>query len=329
MEGIFARCWTRGSFKRETADLSTPLRPPEKHFHERSADTADPSTARRDRSSRGADLPAASQEWNERVDIEPLPTHERSCFVSGHDFSRAAHQPSTMGFSPCSYYEHILFIRRSRLDLCQIKGGCSLGTLSLSNGPALSAPLSFLSSRGADLPAASQEWNERVDIEPLPTTSDRALYQGTTLVVPKHSPQRWALAPVPISSTFCSLGAKPRDLQFREPFVEMFFNRENTSSRLDADQLGLYRSRHDGTAGLGQHVYFAAYSKIREVDARFHGEASVGPDQALVVGFEVVQVGPVAVSLGRDAVSRPMSEVLPKASVADHSAGRVVGLPTR
>src|SRR5450631_4436396 len=50
-------------------------------------------------------------EWNERVDIEPLPTHERSCFVSGHDFSRAAHQPSTMGFSPCSYLEHILFIR--------------------------------------------------------------------------------------------------------------------------------------------------------------------------------------------------------------------------
>jgi hypothetical protein len=62
-------------------------------------------------SSRGADLPAASQEWNERVDIEPLPTHERLCFVSGHDFSRAAQQPSTMGFSPCSYLEHILFIR--------------------------------------------------------------------------------------------------------------------------------------------------------------------------------------------------------------------------
>ena len=40
-------------------------------------------------SSRAADLPAASQEWNERVDIEPLPTHERFCFVSGHDFSRA------------------------------------------------------------------------------------------------------------------------------------------------------------------------------------------------------------------------------------------------
>ena len=43
-------------------------------------------------SSRGADLPAASQEWNDRVDIEPLPIRERSCFVSGHDFSRAAHQ---------------------------------------------------------------------------------------------------------------------------------------------------------------------------------------------------------------------------------------------
>src|SRR5450631_4560290 len=73
-----------------------------------------------------------------------------------------------MGFSPCSYLEHILFLG------------------------------------GADLPAASQEWNERVDIEPLPPTSARALYQGTTLVVPHTSPQRWALAPVPISSTFCS-----------------------------------------------------------------------------------------------------------------------------
>src|SRR5450631_4129417 len=62
-------------------------------------------------SSRAADLPAASQGWNERVDIEPLPTHERFCFVSGHDFSRAETQPSTMGFSPCSYLEHILFIR--------------------------------------------------------------------------------------------------------------------------------------------------------------------------------------------------------------------------
>jgi hypothetical protein len=79
-------------------------------------------------------LPAASQEWNERVDIEPLPTHERLCFVSGHDFSRAAQQPSTMGFSPCSYLEHILFIRSGRLAevsrerndkacaLCKIEG---------------------------------------------------------------------------------------------------------------------------------------------------------------------------------------------------------------
>src|SRR5450631_4656422 len=44
---------------------------------------------------------------------------------------------------------------------------------------------------------------------PFPPTSARALYQGTTLVVPHTSPQRWALAPVPISSTFCSLGAYP------------------------------------------------------------------------------------------------------------------------
>jgi hypothetical protein len=38
----------------------------------------------------------------------------------------------------------------------------------------------------------------------------------------------------------------------------------------DAHQFGLYRSCHDGAAGLGQHVYFAAHAEFGEVDSRFH-----------------------------------------------------------
>jgi hypothetical protein len=81
-------------------------------------------------SSRGADLPAASQEWNERVDIEPLPTHECSCFVSGHDFSRAAHSPQRWALAPVPILEHILFIR-SEADLSRraVEGSAVLRTL--------------------------------------------------------------------------------------------------------------------------------------------------------------------------------------------------------
>ncbi len=91
----------------------------------------------------------------------------------------------------------------------------------------------------------------------------------------------------------------------------------------------MYRSSDYSTAGLSQHIYLAAHSKFREVDAGFDGEAGVGQDQALVVGFEVVKIGSVAVSLGGDAVPRPMGEVLSEAGVADHSAGCIVGLPPR
>src|SRR5450631_1918284 len=77
-------------------------------------------------------------------------------------------------------------------------------------------PLPFpLSSRGADLPAASQERNERVDIEPLPTHERSCFVSGHDFSRAAHSPQRWALAPVPISSTFCSLGAYPDFLLHR------------------------------------------------------------------------------------------------------------------
>src|SRR5579859_4116291 len=98
---------------------------------------------------------------------------------------------------------------------------------------------------------------------------------------------------------------------------------------LDADEFRLNRSCYDSPPRLRQHIDFAAHSKFREVDARFHGEAGVGQDQALVVSFEVVQVSSVAVGLGGDAMPRPMREVRSEAGVADHHPGCVVGLPPR
>jgi hypothetical protein len=137
-----------------------------------------------------------------------------------------------------------------------------------------------LSSRGADLPAASQEWNERVDIEPLPTHERSRFVSGHDFSRAAHSPQRWALAPVPISSTFCSLGAypdfllhgshqrplmwfspkrttctrpkpqlstgnlgKPRDLQFRGPFVEAWTLRVTQNCHLDRSVPGFPATR--------------------------------------------------------------------------------------
>src|SRR5882757_4911299 len=145
--------------------------------------------------------------------------------------------------------------------------------------------------------------------------------------------------------------AERRDLRFRRPFVETLNSnlKQNchlacpgvpwdrsvsvmeksavSSSVSDADELALYRSRHHSPAGLSQHIYLAAHSKFREIDSRFHGEAGVGQDQALVVGFEVVEVGSVAVGFGGDAMPRPMGEVLSEAGTANHRTGSVVGLP--
>ena len=49
--------------------------------------------------------------------------------------------------------------------------------------------------------------------------------------------------------------------------------------------------------------------------------------QAVVVGFEVVEVGAAAVELGADVVAGAVGEVVAEAGVADDVAGGVVGLP--
>src|SRR5271168_2724406 len=68
----------------------------------------------------------------------------------------------------------------------------------------------------------------------------------------------------------------------------------------DADQLLLAGAGDPGSARCGEHVDFAADAELgletgRQVDAGLDGEAGVGQDLALVVGFEVVEMSAGAV----------------------------------
>ncbi len=84
----------------------------------------------------------------------------------------------------------------------------------------------------------------------------------------------------------------------------------------------------DGAGGEGDHVDLAAYAELAgEVDAGFDGEAGVGEEEALVVGFEVVEVGAVAVEDDGDVVAGAVGKEVAEAGVADDGAGGVVGLP--
>ena len=79
---------------------------------------------------------------------------------------------------------------------------------------------------------------------------------------------------------------------------------------------------------MGDHVDFAADAELaREVEAGLDGEAGVGQEQAFVVGFEVVEVGAVAVELGCDVVAGAVGEPGGEAGGGDEIAGGVVGLP--
>ena len=85
----------------------------------------------------------------------------------------------------------------------------------------------------------------------------------------------------------------------------------------------------DGLAGVGDHVDFVADAELAgEVDAGFDGEAGVGQDEAFVVGFEVVELGAVAVEFGGDVVAGAVGEPVAEACGADNVAGGFVGLPS-
>ena len=65
-------------------------------------------------------------------------------------------------------------------------------------------------------------------------------------------------------------------------------------------------------AGGGEHINFAADSKLGKVDAGFDGEAGVGKNAAFVVGFQVVEMGAGAVDFVSDVVSGAVGKVVGK-----------------
>ena len=79
--------------------------------------------------------------------------------------------------------------------------------------------------------------------------------------------------------------------------------------------------------GEGEHVDFVADAEFSwVVEAWFYGEAGVGEEEAVVVGFEVVEVGSVAVEGDGYVVSGAVGEVVGNAGGTEEVAGGVVGL---
>src|SRR5579875_1029717 len=98
--------------------------------------------------------------------------------------------------------------------------------------------------------------------------------------------------------------------------------------RSNAQQLCLPGTADHGFARAGDHVDLAADAEVAgKVQAGLDREAGVGQQQALVVGFQVVEVGAVAVQLRGDVVAGSVGEEVRKTGVADEVARGVVGLP--
>ena len=94
---------------------------------------------------------------------------------------------------------------------------------------------------------------------------------------------------------------------------------------LHTNQLSLDSSGDAGAALAGDHVDLAADAELGEVDAGSTEKQVLGRMQALVVGFEIVEVGAGAVDLVGDVVAGAVGEVVGESCRADDGAGGVVG----
>src|SRR5262249_28511677 len=74
-------------------------------------------------------------------------------------------------------------------------------------------------------------------------------------------------------------------------------------------------------------IDFAAHAELREVNARFHGEASARQHTPLFACFQIFHVGPVAVSLLTDGVSGSMAEVLSIAGLFNDRTSSLINFP--
>src|SRR5271157_4918063 len=78
---------------------------------------------------------------------------------------------------------------------------------------------------------------------------------------------------------------------------------------------------------VNEHVDLAAHAELGLVDSGLDRETGAAENQPLLVGLEVVHVGPVAVDFLADVVAGAVDEVCAVAGVDDHLAAGVVHFP--
>src|SRR4051812_19164206 len=73
-----------------------------------------------------------------------------------------------------------------------------------------------------------------------------------------------------------------------------------------------------------EHVDLRAHAEVREIDPGLHGETAPGHDAPLVVSFEIIHVGAVAMDLDTDRVSSAVGEELGVPGFGNHRAAGVI-----
>ena len=74
-------------------------------------------------------------------------------------------------------------------------------------------------------------------------------------------------------------------------------------------------------------IHFATDAKALQINARFDCEETPGQNPPFFMHFQVVQMGPVAMDLGSQAVSRAMQKIVAEAGLFNHVPHRMIHFP--
>src|SRR5579864_439397 len=98
--------------------------------------------------------------------------------------------------------------------------------------------------------------------------------------------------------------------------------------RQQRKNLRLHRSRNPRFPSVSINVYFAANSKIFQIDSRLDGKAGVRQNRARIVRFQAIHIGAIAVDFLADAVAGAMHEIPGVSRVGDDAARDGIHLPS-
>src|SRR5262245_57457489 len=105
--------------------------------------------------------------------------------------------------------------------------------------------------------------------------------------------------------------------------------RRRVSGRaLENHQLALDRAGDSRFALAHEHIDFRAYAEVRQVNAGLDREATPRSNAPLVVRFEIVHVGAIAVDVLSDGVPGAMHEVLAEPARLNEAPRRVIDFET-